>query len=233
MKTLAMFVTLSLFAAVASAADVVDVSIDSGPILNVGAVGSAKNNITINQTFSPPKLIVIEQGSQATIVAGPGCVKLAGINRAECNSTGVTTARVFLWGGDDTLVNNTRLKTTTYAGGGNDTIHSGAGDDVVYGEEGIDTIVDDGCLVDNSGFDNFLYGGSENDTIRGAISNVCRDYIEGQGGTNDKLYGRGGNDRIVSRDTFGGDLVDCGGGQDEVQVDAGDSVAGDCEIRLP
>ena len=225
---------LAMLAATAPAlaVDTVDVSIDSGSILNVFCSGAVKNSITINESFTPPKFIVIEGVNQNTIVAGPGCVKVAGLNRAECTKTGVTDARVFLLGGDDTLVNNTMLKSTTFGGSGADTIHSGKGDDVVHGEEGMDTIVDQGCRVDTAAFDNVLNGGDNNDTIRGALANACTDLISGDGGK-DNMYGRGGNDRILSRDTVTGETVDCGGGVDSFQSDPGDLVAGDCETPLP
>jgi Ca2+-binding RTX toxin-like protein len=224
-----------------SLAAVTDVSIgviDGFSTLVIAASGEPGlvSRIVVNWTSNNTKYTVSE-GPNATIVAGPGCVKRPGQNVVDCTSAGVTHARVFLWDGADVYENNTQLFGLVFAGSGDDVITTGCGADIVYGEQGKDTIIDQGICggfgfaCESSGGNNYtncLFGGSEDDTIKGPLANV-RDKISGDGG-NDKLYGRGGADLLIARDQVGGDIADCGGGSpDIVQIDAGDTSPG-CEI---
>lgn len=69
----------------------------------------------------------------------------------------------------------------------------------------------------------FTYGPSA-DTVRG---NAAANLMESRG-NRDSLYGVEGNDEINVFDRVGGDIVDCGAGNDVVIYDTGDTVS-NCE----
>ena len=110
-------------------------------------------------------------------------------------------------GGDDTVFGNVQ-EPASAAGDGNDQISGGGGDDVLDGQEGADGI------TGGDGFDELL-GRDGADTLDG-------------GANNDTLSGQLGNDTLNSNDG-GPDQDDCGGGNDTVNGDSADVVAGDCE----
>jgi Ca2+-binding RTX toxin-like protein len=89
--------------------------------------------------------------------------------------------------------------------------------------EGTNTINWDGNAVDN--VSNFGYG---DDTITG---NIHANRIH-TGPGNDTVFGRGGGDAIEVDDQVGGDTVDCGGGDDFVSFDTGDTISPNCEHRF-
>lgn len=98
----------------------------------------------------------------------------------------------------------------------------------VLGGEDDDTITGDDAS-------NSIAGGRGADTIDGGES---RDNLFGSGfgsgpegaADADSLSGGGGNDEIVVMDGAGGDIVDCGDGDDLVWADAGDIIAANCEF---
>jgi hypothetical protein len=71
---------------------------------------------------------------------------------------------------------------------------------------------------------NTFIGGAGNDILEGRDGN---DVLEGGAGI-DKLDGGNGDDTLRSRDSVV-DTVNCGAGMDSIDVDAGDTVAADCE----
>jgi Ca2+-binding RTX toxin-like protein len=129
---------------------------------------------------------------------------------------------------------------------GNDTVNARAGDDVVIGREGQDMIHGRGGedeVVGDVGSDT-LFGESAHDTLNGGGgTNV---YFGGSGpdrivatteasvgGTaGEEIYAGPGNDLIFARDQLQ-DIIDCGGGSDEVANDPIDQVDPNCEIHRP
>jgi Ca2+-binding RTX toxin-like protein len=107
--------------------------------------------------------------------------------------------RVFGFGGNDRITNNTTIPSRVAAGFGNDVINGGFGNDTLFGQEGNDTI-------NGRGGNDTIDGFSGNDVIRG-------------GGGNDRLYGGFGADRIFGNQgidrllgSFGNDVLDPGAG---------------------
>jgi hypothetical protein len=75
---------------------------------------------------------------------------------------------------------------------------------------------------------NTLIGGPGDDALDGRDGD---DVLEGGDGT-DKLDAGSGDDILLSRDSVT-DAVNCGAGADTVDVDAIDTLAGDCELPAP
>ena len=106
------------------------------------------------------------------------------------------------------------------AGTGDDTVTAAPADEEAraVGGDGADIIVltprvsfpGSGYTVEGGGDDDVLVGGPFDDTIDGGEG---RDYVETVGG--------------------GADTVTCGGGRDVARFDPADTVADDCEIRVP
>lgn len=94
----------------------------------------------------------------------------------------------------------------------------GEGDNVARDVEDVDGGAGDDVLTGNE-LANALDGGAGNDAIDG-------------GAGADSLSGGDGNDAIQARDSAADD-VRCGAGTDTVTVDPSDTVAPDCETRLP
>jgi Ca2+-binding RTX toxin-like protein len=147
--------------------------------------------------------------------------------------------RWYGYAGNDYFYNNTYLRTTAYAGDGNDTVYGGYSNDYLYGQNHTDFLygrtgndyVDGGYGTDYvygqdgndtlvAGYDysyNYLDGGNGNDYMYGGYGN---DYMLGQAG-NDVMYGSYGNDSMYGGtgydQLFGGygnDRLD--GGNDNV-----------------
>jgi Ca2+-binding RTX toxin-like protein len=163
-------------------------------------------------------------------------------------SSGSPAAGLYCYGTSlaDTMYGSD-LRDFMYAKVGADTMHGYGGSDYLRGEKGSDHIYgdagDDGFLwggayeaatmayTDTS--DDYVHGGSGNDTIDGG---------DAQGGV-DRLYGEGGNDLIDASQRNGSikpvtkEIIDCGpGASDEVYFDKGVDVFVDisnCEIRHP
>jgi Ca2+-binding RTX toxin-like protein len=105
----------------------------------------------------------------------------------------------------ETLV-GTDYADTIRAGGGDDTLRGLGGADKLYGQSGADQ----------------LYGGAGADRLRDSSVKA------------DLFYGGSGNDLIDAQNGIGSeepaDTIDCGPGEDEALVDAGDRAHRDCEV---
>lgn len=118
-------------------------------------------------------------------------------------------------GGDDKIVNHSKLSMRAYGGDGNDSISGGTGNDVLAGQNGNDVI------YGQAGNDRIL-GGSGNDRLYGFHGN---DSINGGSG-DDRLYGQEGNDRLYGAN--GNDWLYGGNGDDVLSGNAGgDRMRGD------
>src|SRR5215204_1236505 len=105
----------------------------------------------------------------------------------------------------ETLV-GTNSADTIRARGGGDTLWGLGGPDKLYGQSGADQ----------------LYGGAGQDRLRDGSVKA------------DLFYGGSGDDLIDAQNGIGSeepqDIIDCGPGEDEALVDAGDQVHRDCEV---
>jgi Ca2+-binding RTX toxin-like protein len=111
---------------------------------------------------------------------------------------------------------------------GQDTIHGRSGEDDVVGDEGSDTLYGEGAHdnLNGGGGTNLYFGGSGPDRI-GATTEAS---VGGTAG--EEIYAGPGNDLIFARDELQ-DIIDCGGGSDEVANDPIDQVDPNCEIHRP
>jgi Ca2+-binding RTX toxin-like protein len=95
----------------------------------------------------------------------------------------------------------------------NDTLFGTEGDDYLKGRAGDD-------YLDARGGNDTIEGGRGNDQI-----------IPGEGA--DVVYAGAGNDRIYARDTASEDVIDCGGGFDQVEtIHRDDRTLSNCERAL-
>ncbi len=106
-------------------------------------------------------------------------------------ASGIALAKNFQGDGKDNRLTGTSNNDTIAGSGGDDKISGKGGEDRVYG---------------NSGADN-VSGGADPDDVFG-----------GKGA--DDLFGNGGDDYMNSADNRGGDVVDCGPGEDSAVIDA-------------
>lgn len=135
----------------------------------------------------------------ASLVAGNGIPVETRLQAADVQ-------RIEFWGygGDDSFVNATSIRSVGYGGLGADTLRGGAADDVLWGEGGPDSIFGGGGA-------DFLYGGTEVDYLDGGDGD---DTLSGDEG-NDELHGGNGADQI--RGGIGDDLVRGGNGDDTIE----------------
>jgi Ca2+-binding RTX toxin-like protein len=95
-------------------------------------------------------------------------------------------------------------------------------DNTLFGTEG------DDFLTGRAG-DDYLDAAGGNDTIEGGRGND--QIIPGEGA--DVVYSGAGNDRIYARDTASVDVIDCGGGFDQVEtIHRDDRTLSNCERAL-
>lgn len=121
-------------------------------------------------------------------------------------SAGVAlAANVFGTNGDDTLF-GTAQADDIRGKGGNDELRGGAGDDALHGGNGNDVIY-------GHGDDDILKGGFGGDRLR-------------PGDGRDQVFGGPGNDLIESFRDDDPDFINCGGGYDTANVQAGDYIDG-------
>lgn len=136
----------------------------------------------------------------------------AGVTTAQYNVNNVERIFARMYGGDDTIDNQSYVNLTAYGdagvdlmlgGTGNDSLIGGTendfidgrgGNDTIWGQEGAD------ALFGDSGSDTIL-GGPGNDAIFGGSDD---DYLYGEG-DNDRLYGEAGVDRLS--DTVGNNVL--------------------------
>jgi len=94
--------------------------------------------------------------------------------------------------------------------------------DPLFGTEGDD-------YLQGRGGDDYLDAAGGNDTIEGGRGND--QIIPGEGA--DVVYAGAGNDRIYARDTASEDVIDCGGGFDQVEtIHRDDRTLSNCERAL-
>ena len=106
--------------------------------------------------------------------------------------------------------------------GGDDAVIGGYGDDLLQGFDGAD------LLVGEAGADE-VYGGAGDDALYAAYD-LPTELAPNAPASHDLLYGGEGDDFIDTADAKGAfDAVYCGPGDDRVEADAEDFVAGDCE----
>ena len=157
------------------------------------------DNIDITHTEDS---IIVERGNQMRSFAADS----------------VTSLYIHSYGGNDTIINETDLRSTMDGGDGNDQIfgglladriYGGTGDDEIWGGDGADSI------WGLDGYDS-LYGNGGSDRIEGGAQ---PDHIRGNGGR-DKLYGNGGNDRIYGGSS--GDFIYGQDGFDQLFGEGGD-----------
>ena len=183
---------------------ITSMAVDSAGTLNIRC-NDAADNITVYQSGAST-LVQSVSPTGGTTVSNMG--------------TGVKFLDIRTFGGNDTVNNNTNLRSSIWGGSGEDTLNGGSNIDSIWGEAGKDTI-----NGNNSG--DYLYGGTGNDTIRGGAGN---DYIEGDDyatnnisiytepmlpyTNNDTIYGGSGVDEIYGQ--IGNDMLYGGGGSDNL-----------------
>lgn len=144
-----------------------------------------------------------------------------------CTTTGVTLARVAVFGGsyDDTVA-----LTTTITGVEYDLENVGAAANLtgfVDGRQGADTLY--GSNADGDDYQDALHGGDDDDTLRGYAGG---DELTGDAG-DDVVYGGNGADRVHG--DAGADTIYGEGGADTILGDADDDVivgGGDADLLL-
>lgn len=167
-------------------------------------------------------------GSPTIVIDGHG---VDGVGVAEIFAADVTQIRVYGKGGNDTVVNNTSVKSRLDGGAGHDDLTGGFGDDTIYGGDGNDK------LNGRAGKDMML-GGWGKDTMSGGSGD---DWMWGDYGfvlfgspptpplfvsNNDVMDGGSGNDLLSGQD--GDDFMIGGWGQDTMYGgDGDDSLLGD------
>ena len=120
--------------------------------------------------------------------------------------------------GNDTLDNQTAVRTIAYGGEGNDVFRGGSSIDRFYGDAGNDILEGRGGddTLEGRGGDDVLRGGTNNDTLFG-------------GDGRDQLYGEDGEDWISGDN--GGDYLYGGNGNDTIYGGAdGDNIYGDAGV---
>ncbi|MEM1165277.1 MAG: calcium-binding protein [Planctomycetota bacterium] len=154
---------------------------------------------------------------------------------AERASAETDSVRIFLYGGNDTVVASAMFDRPIYvqSGDGADVITTGIGDDVIYGGNGNDQIDAGGGRdavygefgdddLDGNDNDDLLVGGWGDDTIQGDDGSDLLhggpgdDTLQGQAGDDsivpglgtDSIYGGTGSDRLVKRVIEGEELLD-------------------------
>jgi hypothetical protein len=211
------------------------VSLQGGKLVHVPSPGQ---NSRIGVTYrnedddESKQLLVTEEGSGATVTAGPGC-RRAG-DAVECDRSKVNTILVLGGDGDDTLYNATWVPATLDGQLGDDTLYGGWRADELIGGPGTDTAdysyrtraitVDLDSQADDG-------AAGEGDNVASDVESItggsAADNLSGGPGAN-RLSGGGGMDTIISRDS-GADTVTCGSETDNVAADPADAIAPDCE----
>lgn len=130
----------------------------------------------------------------------PGDVDRSGfIVRAFCRRDGVRLVRLDVGDREDAVTADIPVAVALLGGGGADTLRSGPADDTLSGDAGDDT----------------LRSAAGADTLIGGLGV-------------DALDAAAGDDTLRVRDGLA-DTVQCGDGQDAVEADTLDEIAGDCE----
>lgn len=204
---------------------VIDFSTAEGDKVDLSAVASSINDVTINQTSAASASIVLANGdsyvisgldvslTEANLIFGNGSVGGGSSSNTDTGTTGSDTADTLP--GSDALADliiGLAGDDLLYGLGGNDTLNGNTGADTVYGNAGDDDVY-------GGKGDDITRGGQGNDTVNGNIGNdsvfgdVGDDLIHGgkdndtiEGGTgNDTIYGDLGNDTLTGgegADTF-------------------------------
>jgi Ca2+-binding RTX toxin-like protein len=128
--------------------------------------------------------------------------------------------RFFGDSGDDTITNNSSIRSYMYGEGGNDSLFGGSGADRIGGDGGQDK------LYGRDG-DDHLYGGDLNDELWGGFG---KDILYGGGGHDnlsgeagdDHLFGEEGNDTLIGG--FDNDELWGGYGDDTLSGDSGNDL---------
>ena len=153
----------------------------------------------------------------------------ASFNRAAVNEIAAYPA-----GGNDTITNDTPIRSTMYGGDGNDMLFGGSDFDRLFGSDGNDMIDGRGGadFVNGLAGDDIVNGGDGTDLIVGDVGN---DVLSGGDGAdtmlggegNDRIMGEGGADRIYA--AAGNDFIYGGEGNDPVLAgnDGDDLIYGD------
>lgn len=136
-------------------------------------------------------------------------------------ASGVSSVRVRLHDGNDSLTSELAAAKATWAfgGNGNDSLFGGYGDDVLYGGYGDDLLHGgDGAdtLRGEDGADTLL-GQAGNDVLYSGMNSAA------YGGYGDALYGGDGNDAMYG--DGGADMLSGESGNDTIHCGAGDDVA--------
>jgi Ca2+-binding RTX toxin-like protein len=114
---------------------------------------------------------------------------------------------------------------------GQDTLHGRSGEDEVLGDAGSDTLFGEGAhdQLTGGGGVNVYFGGPGPDRFI-ANTEASNTGAEGPGAAGEEIHGGTGGDLIFANDGLQ-DIIDCGGGSDEVANDPIDQVAANCEIH--
>jgi Ca2+-binding RTX toxin-like protein len=205
--------------------------------LTIEVAGGA-DRVSIDAAISTPATIAGGGGNDA-LGGGSGDDRLEGDSGADTVDGGAGNDMQLGGDGNDAFPQGRSPN-------GADTLLGGGGvDRTGYGKRNaglaisIDGAANDGEVAaserDNVGTDvEEVTGGSGFDTIVGSAARnridggPGNDFVDGRGGV-DSLSGDGGADRIGSRD-LSTDHVKCGAEGDRVRANAGDDVAGDCEV---
>ena len=233
MKRLSAVLIFAFVLAAPSAANAATASVTGG-VLTFTAGSGERNDVGIEQVPGGYEL----QENTAEITPGAGCAATAAENTVRC--TGVTSITVSLADrGDLMRVVGNPAAPIAYAGGSardlvlylsaagsltasNDGVANDGpdgGDNIgtdverIIGTQFADTLSAGplGADIEGNDGDDTLTGGDADDTLRAA-------YVEDSGTESGAFYG------------YGTDIVTCGGGNDFVLSDTGDTVSADCEV---
>lgn len=134
--------------------------------------------------------------------------------------TGPNSSDLYLYGGGGA--------DSIYGKGGSDHIDGGEGKDLIRGGDGRDYLAGGRGNYSSDVSSDYVYGGSGQDLIWGGHAESGTDHI----------YGGKGDDTIKADKNSTGlsltkEIIDCGGGEDEVWFDVGDvtDVVKNCEIK--
>ncbi len=227
------------------------VSIASGT-LSVVAKPGRRNVVSV--TLHDGRYVIADFGNP--VLAGAGCLAMDPVT-VECNATGARGLNLQLDDGDDvaSVQDSVTIPTTFTGGAGNDTLEgsSGADDtfssgtldgaDIMDGNGGSDTLTyagrTTGVTITGYELSTTIGAMGENDrvvSIENFTGTRAADSIAptgdvarriDAGGGNDTVITGAGNDTILTRDGGVDTVVDCGGGNNDVQLfDSGDASTG-------
>ncbi|GIM98233.1 calcium-binding protein [Paractinoplanes toevensis] len=212
--------SIGVFATPAFAAGTTGTASVSGTKVRFMAGTKVANRVIITRKGN-----VVTVDDRVKVKAGKGCKAVKGDKtKVRCTvKTGPTRVNVWLYDGNDSVVNNAGLPMSAEGGPGNDRLVGGTRNDVLYGMSGNDQLYGMGGndRLDADTGNDTLDGGDGIDSLVGWAGN---DLLSG-GSDNDSLEGVDGDDRLYGG--AGNDSLSGGKGRDHLNGGAGDDSMAD------